>query len=111
LDDGTVVQMAGKKLSVFSPRGDVINIDSLSEDSYLNIDGKISGQRPAASVQGSLGNFDGDNNANNDLVSRDGTTVAVQAGKGITSWEQIVHTPAVDAFLKSWLVKPGESLF
>lgn len=111
LKDGTVVQIKGQDLSVFSPRGDVITVKRMAEDSYLNLEGKISGMRPRSSVQGSLGNFDGDGNGNNDLVSRDGAAVAVEAGKGRNSWEQIVYTPQVDAFLRSWLLKPGESLF
>ncbi len=111
MPDGTVLQIEGKNLSVFSTRGDVVTIKREGSDSYLNIEGKISGMRPRGSVQGSLGNFDGDGNANNDLVARGGAAVPVEAGKGRNSWEQIVYTPQIDAFLKSWLLKPGESLF
>lgn len=111
MPDGSVLTIAGNKLSVYSPRGDVLTVERMAANSYLNLSGKISGSRPAGSVQGSLGNFDGDSKANNDLVNRDGTVVAAESGKGRNSWEQIVYTPAVDAFLRSWLLKPGESLF
>lgn len=111
LPDGSVVTLAGHKLSVYSPRGDVLTVERMAENSYLNLSGKISGSRPAGSVQGSLGNFDGDGNATNDLVTRSGTSVPVQTAAGRNSWEQIAYTPQIDAFLRSWLLKPGESLF
>lgn len=111
MGDGTVVAITGNKLSVFSTRGDAITVERLGNNSYLNLGGKISGQRPRGSVQGSLGNFDGDGKANNDLVSRGGTVVPAETGKGRNSWEQIVYTPQIENFLLSWLLKPGESLF
>jgi hypothetical protein len=93
LKDGTTVTISGNKLSVTSPRGDVINVTK--QDAYLDLSGTISGFRPTDSVQGSLGDFHTGDDQSKDLVTRDGRTVGVA---------QIAD------FLNGWRVKPGESL-
>lgn len=78
-------------ISVVSPKGDRINI--LDQGKSLNFDGRISNQRESGSVYGSLGTFDSDNKAGNDMRLPNGQV-----------------TQNVDAFLEAWRVRGGDKL-
>lgn len=108
LRGGATVDIKGSTLSVTSPRGD--QIDIVKKDAYIDLSGKISGSRPKGSVSGSLGSFDADGQQDNDLVGRDGKTVAVTVNPN-AGWNQVVQDAAFKAFLDGWKVRTSESLF
>ena len=86
--DGVQIQTA---------KGDKVNIHQ--KDSSIDSSGEISPNRKDGEVRGSIGAFDADTTAGNDLVGRDGK----QYNMG--------NKQSLDAFLEDWRVKPGEDLF
>lgn len=75
--------------------GDVINLKRKMDGMpHLDISGNISSFRRNGEVRGSLGTFDTDENAANDMVDRNGQAVT-----------------DLDKFLEGWRVKKDESLF
>lgn len=101
LPNGGTLQMTGNRLVVSSALGDCVEIwvGSVADGSLshtLNLQGKISAERPPGSVKGALGICDGDDLRENDLVLRNGEQVSLE--------ERL-------KFLASWRVPPEESLF
>lgn len=91
LPGGGKVEKHGNKISVTSPKGDVVTF--VDQGKYMDLEGKIAASRKDGEVIGSLGRFDADTDASNDLVKPDGTRAA-----------------SVDDFIKSWETPPEENL-
>jgi hypothetical protein len=98
LPDGGSVAKTKEGLSITSPAGDRVEI--LQRDNYIDVSGEIGPNRKDGEVRGSLGNFDADKDAANDLLGRDGKVVGPPKDKA-----------AVDKFIEDWRTKPGENLF
>ena len=91
LPDGGSLTKKGNTYEAVSAKGDAITI--IDQGKYLDFKGAIAASRTDGEVTGSLGRFDADTSADNDLMKADGTKAA-----------------NVDDFIKSWETKPGASL-
>jgi Ca2+-binding EF-hand superfamily protein len=98
LPDGGSVTKTKDGVTITSPKGDKVNVHQ--KDNYIDVSGEIGPNRKDGEVRGSLGNFDADKDANNDLVGRDGKVVGSPKDKA-----------AVDKFIEQWRTKPEENLF
>ena len=92
LPGGGKVERHGNKISVTSAKGDVVTF--VDQGKYMDLEGKIAASRKDGEVTGSLGRFDADTDASNDLVKADGTKAA-NANDFIESWK----TPAGENLL------------
>ncbi len=92
-------QVVGTKdgVQVQTAKGDKVNVHQ--KDHYIDISGEISANRKDGEVRGSVGAFDHDSTAGNDLIGRDGKSYNMGDAKSL------------DTFLEDWRVKPGEDLF
>ncbi len=98
LPGGGSVSRKGNKITVNSPKGDEITI--VDQGKYLDLEGKLSASRKDGEVTGSLGRFDADTSADNDLVLRDGTQAKTHA-EFIDNWrtsdaENLLTKPAAN---------------
>ncbi|MGE5708403.1 MAG: LysM peptidoglycan-binding domain-containing protein, partial [Bacteroidota bacterium] len=75
-----------------SPKGDKVHVRDFGW--LLNLDGDVSASRKDGEVRGSLGTFDDDDSAANDLLGRTGS-----------------NPMNVDSFIEEWRVKSNERLF
>ena len=98
LPDGGSVANTKDGYTIKSPAGD--RVDIRQGDKYIDVSGEIGPNRKDGEVRGSLGNFDADKDAANDLVGRDGKVIGAPKDKA-----------AVDKFIEAWRTKPGENLF
>ncbi|MEB3329935.1 MAG: hypothetical protein VKQ33_11945 [Candidatus Sericytochromatia bacterium] len=98
LPDGGKVTKTPEGLQIVSKAGDTVNIKQ--QDNYIDVSGEIGPDRKDGEVRGSLGNFDADKDASNDLVGRDGTVMGDPK-----------DAAAVDKFIEEWRAKPEENLF
>ncbi|MBM3267592.1 MAG: VWD domain-containing protein [Candidatus Sericytochromatia bacterium] len=98
LPGGGSVTKKGNKITVTSPKGDEITF--VDQGKYMDLEGKLSPSRKDGEVTGSLGRFDKDTDASNDLVLRDGTQAKTQA-EFIDNWktndaENLLTKPAAE---------------
>ncbi|MEB3188013.1 MAG: hypothetical protein VKP72_11310 [bacterium] len=91
LPDGGSVTRNGENYTAVSAKGDSITIQDRGK--YLDFEGAISANRADGEVTGSLGRFDADTSATNDLVKADGT-----------------QAKDVNDFINSWKPAEGQSL-
>jgi hypothetical protein len=98
LPDGGKVTKTKDGVQIVSKAGDTVNIKQ--QDNYIDVSGEIGPNRKDGEVRGSLGNFDADKDANNDLVGRDGKVIGGPK-----------DAAAVDKFIEEWRTKPEENLF
>lgn len=80
------------RYEMVSPKGDKVAIQDYGK--YLNLNGEVSSQRKDGEIRGSLGTFDNDTSATNDLLGRKGN-----------------QPMAVKDFIEEWRVKPAERIF
>jgi hypothetical protein len=91
LPGGGKVVKKGNEITVTTPKGD--NITIVDQGKYLDLKGTLAASRKDGEVTGSLGRFDADTDASNDLVMRDGSQAA-----------------NVDSFIKEWTTPDAENL-
>lgn len=80
------------RYEMVSPKGDKVCIQDYGK--YLNLNGEVSSRRKDGELRGSLGTFDNDTSASNDLLGRKGN-----------------QPMEVKDFIEEWRVKPEERLF
>jgi hypothetical protein len=89
LPGGGTVTRNGNNYTINTAKGDTVTF--IDQGQYMDIEGKLSDKRADGEVIGSLGRFDADTDASNDLVMPDGTLAK-----------------DVDSFLQAWRVgAPG----
>lgn len=84
LPDGGTLSRKGNNYTVNTPKGDTITVQDKGK--YLDFEGQLSAKRGDGEVTGSLGRFDADTDATNDLVKADGT-IAKNVEEFLGNWQ------------------------
>lgn len=98
LPGGGKVNVTDKGVTITTQAGDVVDITQ--RDNYIDVRGEVGPDRKDGEIRGSLGVFDADTDASNDLVSRDGTVMGNMKDQAV-----------LDKFIEEWRTKPEENLF
>lgn len=83
LPGGGTVTRNGNDYTIKTPQGDRFTF--IDQGQYMDIDGELSASRKDGEVIGSLGRFDADSDASNDLVMPDGS-VAKDLNQFLEAW-------------------------
>ena len=97
LEDGSFITRNGSEYAIETPQGDYMRV--IVNDTHINYFIYISEERNSGSVEGLLGNYDGD--ATNDFILDDGTPLGAS----------ISENTLYNVFGEDWRITQAESLF